>query len=216
MFVIDSITAVLLFAQFSILRSRALLVIASGYLFTALILIPWMLTFPGVFAPTGVFGGLQSTAWLYIFWHAGFPMFVIAYALSKDANLNNRLSRGSAGAAILASAAMTAGLVSAAAFLAAAENPLLPRLMLDAVRLSALWFYAAGGAALVSALALSVLWVRRRSILDLWLMVVMCAYVIEICLISFPVPVRYSIGGMPAESSGSCPEVSSCLCSCTR
>src|SRR6516165_9486459 len=132
MFVSDLITAVLLFAQFSILRSRALLVIASGYLFTALILIPWMLTFPGVFAPTGVFGGLQSTAWLYIFWHAGFPMFVIAYALSKDANLNNRLSRGSAGAAILASAAMTAGLVSAAAFLAAAENPLLPRLMLDA------------------------------------------------------------------------------------
>jgi signal transduction histidine kinase len=194
MFVIDSITAVLLFAQFSILRSRALLVIASGYFFTALILIPWMLTFPGVFAPTGVFGGLQSTAWLYIFWHAGFPMFVIAYALSKDANLNNRLSRGSAGAAILASAAITAGLVCAAAFLAAAENALLPRLMLDAVRLSALWFYAAAGAALVSALALSVLWVRRRSILDLWLMVVMCAYVIEICLISFPAPARFSVG----------------------
>jgi signal transduction histidine kinase len=194
MFVIDSITAVLLFAQFSILRSRALLVIASGYFFTALILIPWMLTFPGVFAPTGVFGGLQSTAWLYIFWHAGFPMFVIAYALSKDANLNNRLSRGSAGAAILASAAMTAGLVCVAAFLAAAENALLPRLMLDAVRLSALWFYAAAGAALVSALALSVLWVRRRSVLDLWLMVVMCAYVIEICLISFPAPARFSVG----------------------
>jgi hypothetical protein len=47
MFVIDSITAVLLFAQFSILRSRALLVIASGYLFTAFIVIPWLLTFPG-------------------------------------------------------------------------------------------------------------------------------------------------------------------------
>jgi signal transduction histidine kinase len=194
MFVIDSITAILLFAQFSILHSRALLVIASGYLFTALILIPWMLTFPGVFAPTGVFGGLQSTAWLYIFWHAGFPMFVIAYALLKDANLSDRLSRGSAGAAILASAAMTAGLVCAAAFLAAAENALLPRLMLDAVHLSALWFYAAAGAALVSALALSVLWVRRRSVLDLWLMVVMCAYVIEICLISFPVPARFTVG----------------------
>src|SRR5438128_2554434 len=36
MFVIDSITAVLLFAQFSILRSRALLAISNGYLFTAL------------------------------------------------------------------------------------------------------------------------------------------------------------------------------------
>ncbi len=40
MFVNDSITAILLFAQFSILRSRAILVIASGYLFTAFILIP--------------------------------------------------------------------------------------------------------------------------------------------------------------------------------
>src|SRR5260370_17456578 len=82
MFVIDSITAVLLFAQFSILRSRALLVIASGYLFTALILIPWMLTFPGVFAPTGVFGELHSTACLSIFSHPVFPLFLLAYALS--------------------------------------------------------------------------------------------------------------------------------------
>ena len=39
MLVSDSITAVLLFAQFSILRSRALLVIASGYLFTALMVV---------------------------------------------------------------------------------------------------------------------------------------------------------------------------------
>jgi signal transduction histidine kinase len=31
-------------------------------------------------------------------------------------------------------------------------------------------------------------------VLDLWLMVVMCAYVIEVCLISFPVPIRFSIG----------------------
>jgi hypothetical protein len=41
-FVIDSITAVLLFAQFYILRSRALLAISSGYLFTAFMVIPWM------------------------------------------------------------------------------------------------------------------------------------------------------------------------------
>ena len=45
MFVCDSITSILLFAQFSILRSRALLIIASAYLYTALILIPYV---PGV------------------------------------------------------------------------------------------------------------------------------------------------------------------------
>ena len=55
-FVTDLLTAVLLFAQFSILRSRALLAIASGYLYTALIAIPWLLTFPGVFTPGGLLG----------------------------------------------------------------------------------------------------------------------------------------------------------------
>src|SRR5437879_3002204 len=168
MFVNDLITAVLLLAQFSILRSRALLVIASGYLFTSLILIPWMLTFPGVLAPMGLLGaGPQSTAWLYILWHAGFPMFVIAYALLKDADPANRLWQGSVGAAILASVATTAVVVCAAAFLVTAGDALLPRLMLDTIRLSALWFYAAGSASLLSVLALIVLWVRRRSVLDL-------------------------------------------------
>ena len=85
MFVCDSITAILLYAQFAIVRSRAILVIASGYLFAALILIPWILVFPGVFVPDkGLMGGMQSTSWIYFFQHAGFPLFVIAYALSKD------------------------------------------------------------------------------------------------------------------------------------
>jgi signal transduction histidine kinase len=38
------------------------------------------------------------------------------------------------------------------------------------------------------------LWLRQRSVLDLWLMVVLCAYAIEILLISFPVPTRFSLG----------------------
>jgi signal transduction histidine kinase len=195
MFVNDSITAVLLFAQFSILRSRALLAISSGYLFTALMLIPWILTFPGVLAPSGLLGaGLQSTAWLYILWHAGFPTFVIAYALGKDADPTKRLWRGPVHVAILSSVAVTAGIVCAAAFLVTVGDELLPRLMLDTVHLSVLWDYAAGFAALLSVLAIVVLWTRRRSVLDLWLMVVMCAYVIEIFLISFPNPARFSVG----------------------
>lgn len=195
MFVNDTLTAVLLFAQFSILRSRALLVISGGYLFTALMLIPWILTFPGVFAPSGLLdAGLQSTAWLYILWHSGFPLFVIAYALMKDADPAKRLWGGSVGAAIVSSVVMVAAIVAAVASIVTADDPRLPRLMLDTVRLSALWPYAAGFAALLSVLAFLVLWIRLRSVLDLWLMVVMCAFVIEICLISFPVPVRYSIG----------------------
>jgi signal transduction histidine kinase len=195
MFVNDSITAVLLFAQFSILRSRALLVIASGYLFTAFVVIPWVLTFPGVFAPGGLLGaGLQSAVWLYTLWHAAFPMFVIAYALLKDADPTKRLWRGPVHVAILLSVAATAAIVWAAALFVTVGHELLPPILLDAVHLSALWPYIGGSTALLSVLTVVVLWTRRRSLLDLWLMVVMCAYVIEICLVSLPNAARFSIG----------------------
>src|SRR5262249_9477508 len=49
MFLNGLITAIILFAQFSILRTRALLVIGNGYLFLALMAIPYTLSFPGVF-----------------------------------------------------------------------------------------------------------------------------------------------------------------------
>ena len=82
--VCDLITAVLLFGQFRFLRLPGLLVLASGYLFTAAIAFVHALTFPGVFSSTGLLGaGPQSTAWLYIVWHAGFPVFVLAYAALK-------------------------------------------------------------------------------------------------------------------------------------
>src|SRR5262245_24097694 len=99
MFVIDAVTAFLLFAQFYILHSRAILVIASGYLYTALILIPWILTFPGIFAQTWQGGG-QSTLWLYFFWHAGFPALVIMYALLKGGDPEKPVHQGSVGVAI--------------------------------------------------------------------------------------------------------------------
>jgi hypothetical protein len=70
----------------------------------------------------------------------------------------------------------------------------MPSISVDSVRFSTLWLYVAGCLVVLIVVTLSVLWIRRRSVLDLWLMVVMCAYLIEICLISFPVPVRYSIG----------------------
>jgi hypothetical protein len=195
MFVCDSITAILLFAQFSILRSRAILVIASAYLFTALILIPYVLTFPGVFVATPEIGGLQSAAWVYVVWHCGFPLFVISYAISKDGSPDKRFSNSSTRAAITRSVALTVGLVSVAAFVCIAGEPLLPHIMLDAARFSSAWPYLVGAPiALASVSALIVLWSRRRSMLDLWLMVVMFLYFVEVPLSYYPAPSRFSAG----------------------
>jgi hypothetical protein len=133
-FVIDSMTAALLFAQFSILRSRALLALANGYLLTAFIAIPWTLTFPGVFAPGGGLGGLQSTVWLYVLSHAGFPLLVITYTLLKDADPIEWLSQSFVRPAILASVGLVAALVRCATVLVTAGDALMPRLMIDTLR----------------------------------------------------------------------------------
>ena len=195
MFVCDSITAILLFVQFSILRSRAILVIASGYLFTALILIPWILAFPGVFAPNvGLIGGLQTTSWLYFSQHAGLPLFTIWYALSKGTAADTRVWRRATRSAIALSVALTAGLVSAVTIICVAGEAQLPRVVLDSLHLSPLWPYAGAPVAFLSLSGLVVLWIRGRSLLDLWLMVVMCLYTIEIPLSYYPTPFRFSIG----------------------
>src|SRR5262245_4948162 len=102
----DLITAVVLFGQCKIVRSRALLLLASGYLFTACIAVVHTLTFPGLFAPSGLLGaGPQSTAWLYMFWHGGFPIFVIVYALRTKHGGETSLPGGCTSGAILASIA---------------------------------------------------------------------------------------------------------------
>ncbi len=80
-FIADFITAVLLFSQTTIVASRGLLILANGYLFSALIVIPHALTFPGSFAPRGLLGaGIQSSGWLNVFWHFGFLAAVAGYA----------------------------------------------------------------------------------------------------------------------------------------
>ena len=189
----DSMTAILLYAQFSILRPRSTLVIASGYVFTGLFMIPYALTFPGVFAPAGLVGGMQSTVWLYVVWHIGFPLFVLAYAVSKDSDPSKALWRGSLRAGIALSVGIAALLVVASALLCIVGEAWLPRLMLDSLVLGPNWGYVGIPIAVVSVAALAALLIRRRSMLDLWLVVVMFLYVIEIPLAYYPTPIRFSV-----------------------
>ena len=179
----DLVTAVLLFGQFSILRSRALQVLASAYLFTALMTIAHALTFPGLFAPTGLLGaGPQSTAWLYMFWHAGFPLLVIAYARLEASPSEARGETNRPLGAIVASAAAALLAASVFTFVATAGQDWLPGIMRGNHYSPALYAVIAGVWGL-SFVALGVLWRRRpHSLLDLWLMVVMCAWIFDIGL----------------------------------
>jgi signal transduction histidine kinase len=185
LFLGDLITAALLFAQFSVLRSRALLALACGYLFTSLIIVPHALTFPGAFSATGLLGAnLQTTVWLYILWHVGLPPAVIVYALLKDTDPGLSLAHGSARTAILASIAAIVLVVCALSWLVTAGVGWVPSIMVDAMHATPRWHdIVAPILLLLSVIAVALLWIRRRSVLDLWLLIVLWAWLIETVLL---------------------------------
>ncbi|HEX3970017.1 MAG TPA: MASE4 domain-containing protein [Stellaceae bacterium] len=190
----DVITAALLYAQFAILRLPSLLVLGAAYLFTGLIVIPHMLTFPGLFSPSGLLdAGPSSAAWLYVAWHVGFPLAVIAYAFMSDER-RHLVAPGKAQRTILTSIAVTIILVIAFTWISTAGEPLLPHVIAGTRRTSS-FPYVSGSVWLLAAIALAILWWRRhRTVIELWLAVVLCAWVGEIALSVVLAPARYSAG----------------------
>ena len=190
----DLITALLLFSQFVILRWWALLLLASGYMFTAAAAIAHALTFPGLFAPAGLFnGGAQTTVWLFMIWHGGFPLFVLGYAQLKGSNGGPRI-QGSAGRAIVASAVAVAAAMIAAVWIVTGRHDLLPTLLSEGRYtptmigvVTAVWSLSLAG--------VFVLWRRRpHSLIDVWLMVVLCAWLFDIALSAIVNVARFDLG----------------------
>ena len=191
----DFTTSVILFGQFNILRSRALLLLASGYLFASLISIVQLLAFPGIFAAAGLFGaGSQTALWLCIFWHGGFPLIVILYALL---NRSSREIVAPPPIAIAAAAAAVVGVVLAC-WLAAtwgAENARVLPPLLDATGFTP-WQRIVNltdiGLVLGAFVLLSAR--PRYTLLNLWLMVVMGYWFCDITLSSYLNATRYDLG----------------------
>jgi hypothetical protein len=78
------VTAGLLVVGFSRSRLRTVLLLAAGYLFTALMAVEHMLTSRSLLSISNLVGAsAQSGPWLDLLRNAGFPLFVICYALLK-------------------------------------------------------------------------------------------------------------------------------------
>ncbi len=186
----DLITAVLLIGQFMISRSRSMQVLLFGYFFTGLMAIVHMLSFPGLFADSGLlWGDKQTTAWLYMFWHGGFPLCVLAYTrlrgqVTGDSHRTVTYTLGLAALAVLALGALAGtGLVQLLPTIM--EGNHYTPTMLGVV--TVVWG--------LSLLALIALWRQHKNtVLDLWLAVVMCAWLCDIALSSVFNAARFDLG----------------------
>jgi signal transduction histidine kinase/CheY-like chemotaxis protein len=203
-FINDLITSVLLFGQFAILGKRGLMSLASGYLFTGLLALAHLLSFPGLLAPGGwLSGGSQTTVWLYMFWHVSLPLAVFVYlrqsagnfAMTDGSTVGPRGPRGpvliAAGGALLAAVAVV--------LLATVGHDAMPVLLVPVEGgppvYSLTYRVVLGAICALSVLNIFLLWRRKpQSVLDLWLLVVMFAWVCDLSLGAMLNARRFDLG----------------------
>ncbi len=197
------ITAVLLLAQYSIRPQPAILALAGGYLCGGLLAFLQTLEFPGAYSATGLLGGGPSgAAWLFNFWRIAFALGVIAYALLKDgdADTNSQLTKhepsGAIAVTITSALILTAGL----AWLGTAGNGYLPNLYIGTTRQASSIQHLAGTLWLLNALALLLLLVRQRTILDVWLAVTIAISLPEFSWAFSSSGLRFSLGWYVARA----------------
>jgi len=194
---IDVIVATLLLAQFAVHHRMALLVLAVGYLVSGLTVVPWLVTFPGVFAENGLLGaGLQTTAVIAATRRLCFPLAVLGYAILEQRRVPVLASPQRTRLLIVLATLGSVLLTVLVSVVAVAGERFAPQFMTGPLAATATWMLILYGALLMSLLAgLPLLLRRRRSLLDLWLLVTLAAFLSEIVLLGFVgAGVRFSAG----------------------
>ena len=190
----DAITAALLYAQFAVTRRQALLVLASGFLFKALVLIPHGLTFPGATLTGPLLGArVQTAIWLYLSQHVAFVLTAVAYTRLRDREAREKPVGGPIGFPIAMAAATVATAVLLLAWVLTANASRLLPIMADALHTSETFRHIVAPALIVLA-TVSVLVFQRRptSMIDLWLQVAIWSWLFETLLAAI-VQERFSL-----------------------
>jgi signal transduction histidine kinase len=192
--ILHLITAVWLFSQYSIWPRFATLAIASGYVFSGLLAFEQTFAFPGAYSAKALIGdGLNTSAWLFIVWHTVFPLTAIVYALTKDAKdvlppaRSPLLSIFVAVACVVAAAALLTWLLLV-------SSAHLPRILMTSTKSTVTGTYLDIYLWLLNSTALALLFLRRRTILDLWLIVTFFAWWPMFLVPMYFTVARFSIG----------------------
>lgn len=192
----ELIIAAVLYAQASIFRSRSLTMLASGYVFTALLLIPHALTFPGGIVPDGLFNaGFSTAAWLAVVRRLAYPLVVILYVLVEGVRVQAEPLNGQSPAKVptgLMAACLLA--VAVSVIVIAWGDAYFPPLY------SSRFDVTYSNVAIINLLTIILclggmflLYTRGRSVLDLWLLVALAVWLLQ-SVVNLPTHHRYTLG----------------------
>ena len=190
-----AITATLLFAQGWVMASIPLCVLAAGYLFTALAATARSLTFPGLFAPNGLLGAeFDSTIWLYLAAHTGLSLAIIAYArLGRVTGPRPAPPSPHRGFALSLYFAVPIAAAAILTLVATAGAPWLPDLIVSPTEWAPVVYVVVVPVLFLAAAALAMVWLEMRSVLDLWLLLVLWGMFLETILLVLATG-RFTVG----------------------
>lgn len=193
----DLLTAFFLFTQFRASGVPALLVLACTYVYAGLITALHILTFPGVFSENGVLGAdSQTSAWMWVFWHAGFPTGILLYMYVGRRYRQSIMSKSDISFSAFIGLFITIMLVLLLFHISRAGSNILPALV-DSEH--SYWGVLSTGigpfVALLNLIALIMMLVRfqARELLNLWISIALLALLFDIVLTIFA-GTRYSFG----------------------
>jgi signal transduction histidine kinase len=143
-------------------------------------------TISGDFSWTAISG--IHRPFIYAIWHFGFITAVTCYSLLKDSTPIQ--TQHPIGWSIL----IVVGSVWAITWAMLIFHNFIPQFFLNGSRLTPLAHYAAGFDLVIGISALLILWFRRSSVLDQWLLVAVFAMVLELSLVTFFIEDRNNLG----------------------
>jgi len=187
----SGIIAAVLLSLASILRSKALIALGTGFFFVGLIAIAHALSYPEAFSRSGLLGAHITTAtWLYLAWHTVLPGAIIAYAVFRHSpyRLDNpvRAPVRTIFVCLMAAAMAAAAII----WLTTGGIVVLTDVLQLGMRQANVISYLA---MLLIAAGIVLLWLGQRSILDLGLILTLWALLTESVMI-LPGADRFSAG----------------------
>ena len=177
----EIIIAILLYAQASLFRSNALTALATGYVFVALLHIPHALTFPGAFSEDGLLdAGRSSATWIACIRRAGFPIVVMLYVFLHRSGSPASSGTLHAGAGIALCVCAAVALAAAVTAATTIGHDLLPPLFADRHNVVFSNIFAVhAGLIILNIMAMAMLFRKRMSVLDMWLLVALSAWLVQ-------------------------------------
>jgi PAS domain S-box-containing protein len=143
--------------------------------------------------------GPQTTVWLFMLWHGGFPVLIMLYAWVKQ----DERPLANPGAAILGTVAAAMLIVGGTTWLTTAQQWLLPTLLKPDNTYTTAMLVLIIGVWALNLVALLVLWRRGpHTALDLWMMIVMVAWTCDVGLSAALNAKRFDLGFYAGRAYG--------------